>query len=120
MVARITGVEEAISNLHKEVAQIQNVTMKGLLRGATIIRRDAQEMCPVVTGNLKSSAYINPSEGGDSVEVGFTANYAAKVHENPNAGKGDRKGEPKFLEKAIRNNEAEIVKIIAREAGDQI
>ncbi len=38
------------------------------------------------------------------VEVGFTASYAALVHENTQADKDRKKGESKFLEKAVKNN----------------
>lgn len=74
--------------------------------------------------------------GGIGVGVGFSAVYALKVHEDLNAGAAgfnaalhirknargkivllhSRKGEPKFLENAIRENTAEFVRIVAQDA----
>jgi hypothetical protein len=62
------------------------------------------------------------------VEVGYTAEYAAYVHENlemklkgePRAsGRGvywGPKGESKFLEKTVRENERAIVEIVSKRA----
>ena len=154
----MTGLDQTIQNIRKEIEQIQGVTLKGLLRAGLKIRSEAQKMCPVVTGNLKASAYVVTSRGnapagktptfkGDdaaqmgsnhsetvaerrhtiqdennpTVEVGFTAVYAASVHENPNAGQAtypgaSEVGQWKFLEEAVKQNETYILDVIQREA----
>jgi len=154
----ITGIDQAIQNIRKEVEQIQGVTLKGLFRAGLKIRGEAQRLCPVVTGNLKASAYTIASENssmeqteGDfsgenagemsshhssvlasresairnninpAVEVGFTAEYAVKVHENPNTGQAtypgaSEVGQWKFLEEALKRNEDYVLDVIRREA----
>lgn len=153
----MNGLDEVVQNLNKKVGQIEGVTLKGLIRASIPIRRTAQKLCPVVTGNLKASAYTVTSHGNvqagksptfkgkdiskmslhhssvvgkrkhmiesdknPTVEVGFTAEYAVKVHENPRAGKTGRPGASevgqwKFLEEAVKQNENEVVRIIAQE-----
>ena len=154
----VYGVDEAVQTLNRHLQEMQGVTLKGLIRAGTQIRRTAQKLCPVVTGNLKASAYIVTSRGsapagktptfkGDdaaqmssnhsstvqerrhairnednpTVEVGFTAVYAARVHENPNTGQAtypgaSEVGQWKFLEEALKQNEIYVVDVIRREA----
>lgn len=75
------------------------------------------------TVNERKSAVT--SEGVPFAEIGFTANYALKVHENINAGHGKRDkktgqirqiGQWKFLESAFKKNIRRIIDIIKREA----
>jgi|GEM_PF-1951396 len=162
------GLNKVLKNLNDEVEKIEGRTAKGLYRASIPIRREAQKNCPVITANLKSSAYVitswsgvvfgeNPSFEGENasqmksnhqsktnkasgsvkahkypvVQIGFTALYAAMVHENPRAGRNHPKsgertksgklkysevGEWKFLEKAVKNNRNDVLKIIAEEA----
>lgn len=119
----ISGLDEVIQNLNKRVGQIEGVTSKGLLRAGHKIQGESQRMCPVVTGNLKGSAYTKMLPGGHipTVEIGFTAEYAPKVHENPRAGKTGKPGASevgqwKFLEEAVKQNEDKILDIIRSEA----
>jgi len=163
----ISGLDEVVQNMNKQVEQIEGVTLKGLIRASIPIRRTAQKLCPVVTGNLKASAYTVTSRGnvqagksptftGDNademssnhsstvderqyavkndnnptVEVGFTAVYAAAVHENPSTGqtpvseaynsKGQKiastVGQWKFLEEALKQNENYVISVIKQEA----
>jgi hypothetical protein len=160
---RLTGMSEVMSGLQREIEQIEGVTHKGLLRAALLIRRHAQELTPVVTGNLRDSCYVWTSwagvkaggqrtsatmatqqhaleyrEGRPVVVVGYSAVYAASVHENPRAGKTGgvspsgrqyqrtKTGRPtwstrpqgqwKFLEQAVQGNKNEIIRIIQQEA----
>ena len=165
---KVQGLNKVLKNLNDEIQKIENRTAKGLYRAAIPIRRDAQKNCPVITTNLKASAYIitswsgvvkgeSPSFSGENsnemaadhkstiskesvsvkgskypvVQVGFTAVYAASVHENPQAGRnnprsGERTkggrlkysevGEWKFLEKAVKTHADNAIKVIAEEA----
>lgn len=81
------------------------------------MQHDSQELTPVDTGNLKGSAYTNPpivdAKGKDGeVEVGYTAEYAAFVHEQD---KNYNTGQWKFLETALNNNKTRILKILRGE-----
>lgn len=54
----LKGKHKVLKNLNREIRKIRGRTEKGLYRAAIPIRADAQRLCPVVTGNLKASAYI--------------------------------------------------------------
>ena len=56
-----------------------------------------------------------------AVEIGFSAVYALKVHENPRAGKtgipgASEEGHWKFLERALKNNQEHMLRVIREEA----
>ena len=131
--------------------------MKGLIRAAIPVRRDAVKGAPIVTGNLRASAFTIASKGSvqagqnpnfkgkqatsmqerhqgvlteeksilghskqDAVEIGFSAVYALKVHENPRAGKtgmpgASEKGHWKFLEDSLKKNQGTILKTLQEE-----
>lgn len=166
----IRGIEQVIQNLNHRIGQIQGANQRGITRAAQMIRREAMKKVPVVTGNLRASAYVvsgagvaaagrsprfksdeegeasaqhqaavsesasrTVAEQGPYAEVGFSAVYAWRVHENPRSGQtggvspsGKRykrgtystrpQGQYKFLELAIVENEEEIIRIIAEEA----
>jgi len=152
------SLEEVVGNLNVEIKKIEGRTMKGLIRAAIPVRRDAVKAAPIVTGNLRASVFTITSKGRtqagsnpnfkgkeadkmaehhqsilseeksivggakrDTVEIGFSAVYALKVHENRYAGKtgmpgASKKGGWKFLENALKNNQALILKRIQEEA----
>lgn len=178
--AVIEGIDKVVANINKEMKKIKGRTLGGLIAAAQDpVRREAQQECPVVTGNLKASAYVvasggrvvagkTPSFKGDdasetasnhsetvieqalilknvkspSVGIGFSAVYAAAVHENPRAGKTGgvspsgkkytagltetgRKskravfsevGKWKFLEDPLKRNIKRILQIITQKA----
>lgn len=60
MRARMTvkGLESVVKNLNAKLNGITEAGRKGLIKGAFMIKADAQKGCPVVTGNLKNSAYV--------------------------------------------------------------
>ncbi len=102
--------------------------IKGVRLAAAHVKLEAQKRVPVDEGNLKGSAYTSVSIGSYGVvgEIGFTAFYAAYVHEAPMILQGlprptkgnfwDKQGQAtnKFLEKAIDENHSEILEIIQR------
>lgn len=134
--ARLEGLNEVLTNMNREVGQIKGRTMAGLFEAGLEIQRDSQGRTPVDTGNLKASAYTR--KGRKGVEIGYTAAYAAAVHEmlgklkgQPRAdfgataegvgfgggsGKGTywESGEPQFLQKAI--DAVDVVGIVRRRA----
>jgi hypothetical protein len=77
---------------------------------------DAQQLCPVDTGFLQSSATSEPAvERGNKItkQVGFNADYAAAVHENLTA--HHEVGQAKFLETAIKQNARKLREYVASE-----
>lgn len=67
---------------------------------------DAQQIAPIDTGFLKASATDEPAvlDGSEiTKEIGFTADYAAAVHDNRTA--HHDQGEAEFLATSLEENE---------------
>lgn len=108
---RLVGTDIVLANLNREIRGIRGRTKKGVRTAALLVKRESQKLTPIDTGNLKGSAYTEVV-GGDikpGAIIGYTANYAPFVHE---INKNYIKGQWKFLETAIKNNEFKIIKII--------
>lgn len=112
----VEGLDEVLKNLNREVAGIEDRGMDGLMAAGLYVQGEAQKLAPVDTGNLRASAYTR--KAGEAVEIGFTAAYAIFVHENLQQKlKGEPRrsgtkkgtywesGEPKFLEKPLRETD---------------
>lgn len=57
----IKGMDKVLRNLNREVAKIKGATVKGMLRGAAIIRKamdNTPPLIPVDTGAMRSSWFI--------------------------------------------------------------
>jgi len=52
------NIKGTIFNMQREFEEIKNRTPRGLVEAAMLIRGNAQDRCPVDTGNLKASAYV--------------------------------------------------------------
>lgn len=103
---------EGLSDVLREVDRVSKVITADALEGANKVGNklltEAQRNCPVKSGNLRNSGYVRVL--GFEVEVGFSAPYAAAVHESINA--RHESGEAKFLEtpfKLLAGNMAEEV-----------
>lgn len=129
MAGQVTGLQEVLANLNKEISGIKGRSLAGLYEAGLKIEAASNERAPSEYGNLRGSSYTRKSLSGDlSVEIGYTASYAAYVHENLEmklkgelrpSGLGKYwgpKGENKFLEKTVRINEANIIKIVQHHA----
>lgn len=126
--AKLIGLDRVMADINQEVGKIEGRSVGGLLAGGFIIQAEAQRRAPVVTGNLRGSAYTRRTpEDPNAVEVGFGAAYALFVHENiEQAGKGTPRpggrgttwdnGQPKFLETAARDKRDEVVRAVAARA----
>ncbi len=174
------GLKDIEEKINKKIQEIKEASIRGLIEAGLFIKAEAQKKCPVVTGNLRASAFVNWTGGtytevgkkfsnvegraldrerdrarvvaeshaqmlkkdNISIDIGFSAEYAVPVHENPRAGKtggispsgraysagrtpsgrvSTRKvfatsGEWKFLENALKENESRVFEIITREA----
>lgn len=109
----VKGVAEANRNLAKKIKGIIGATAKGLLRGALIIERAAKENAPIEFGTLIQSAFHRAFASGLGQLIGFFVEYAIYVHESPHV--GVIKGGPKFLEKAAKEKQREVVEVVAKE-----
>lgn len=70
-----------IAGMSKLTAQLQQVglafTVDDLMEGALVIAIEAENNCPVDTGFLRSTVFVQ--QAGEDVEIGFTAEYASYV-----------------------------------------
>lgn len=108
----VTGFDEVLRNLHKEVAKVEGKSMEGLWEAGLQIQKVSQSRTPVEFGFLKGSAYTRREK--NRIFVGYTQAYAVYVHENLEA--NHENGQSKFLESAVRDNQAGIIDIIKRTA----
>ncbi len=128
----VRGVRHIRRKLVNAMRTTQVRTALGVWEAGLMLQRQAQKLSPVVTGNLKASAYTEAwrHQMGPAVEVGFTAVYAAVVHENPRTGTlgylnpkppGKQRysyvGAWHFLGDAVALRANDIVRIIVRRAG---
>lgn len=107
---RVKGLEKLNAKLKKLGPAAAEALNDGLVEEAGNIMNEAQNRVPVVTGRLRSSAFIrdNRKRTGREISLGYEAPYAQYVHEIPYSGK-TTKGLPgalrngkgyKWLEKA--------------------
>lgn len=147
-IVKVTGVKSVLKNLTNARTVVVDRVGRGLVKGGLFLQRKSQEIVPVQFGVLKASAFTRRFGSGldTDVVVGYTAEYAAVVHENPNVTHGREfnakhatemtaatsrkkstvksgmflRGENqtyKFLERPARENVSEILHIVATEAG---
>jgi len=128
--AKVKGLDTVIKNLNKEINGLRQRTYSGLLAGGAFLEGAAKKKTPLVTGNLRASGYHRGlQKNPPAVEIGFSAAYAVFVHENleqklkgkprpKSAGGGTYwdKGEPKFLENALLENQRKIFDIVKSHA----
>lgn len=125
---KLHGIQEVNARLDRAIDGIKNRSRRGLLNAAILIQRDMDKtppLVPVDVRNLQQSWFATSMYyiGNPVVVLGFTANYAAWVHElTDDKAKGgkvnwSRPGSgPKFFEKALERNHAAILKEIHDEA----
>ncbi|WP_336707647.1 MULTISPECIES: HK97 gp10 family phage protein [unclassified Cedecea] len=129
MVVKVKGVSQAKQKLDALLGEVQGRKVGRAIKSALfIIGADAATMTPIDTSYLVNSQYQELLVNGTRVtgRVGYSANYAVYVHEasgkfrgRPRAnGSGnywDPSGEPKFLEKAFKDNSDKVDAIIRKE-----
>lgn len=120
MTVAIKGISEVLKALRDVRTQMAMARRAALTKIGVIIKADAVRKAPVDTGNLRNSAYYEVEN--DKVRIGFSAAYAAFVHENveeklrgqPRTS-GSKKGNywdsggSKFLENAVKENQDRIM-----------
>lgn len=109
------AINDIIRNLQKEIGNIEGDLSKGLLAAGLFVQGESQRTVPHDTGTLSNSSFTSMGElmGMPAVRVGYTAEYAAFVHEMPQEYNYSKPGTgPKFLEKAVKDNVPTILKII--------
>jgi len=115
---RITGVSDIRIALHKADTQLAKDMRRGLAKAGLLLQRYSQEVVPFDTGNLHGSSGTRVvGRGWDTDAIVFyTASYAVYVHERTDLQHAIGK-QAKFLEGPAREHRAELLKVIAAEAG---
>lgn len=117
---KVTGVEEVQRNLNKALKGINKNTSAGIAGASLFIKAQSQKLTSVKEGNLVRTAFSKeiPGSKETTYAVGYTADYAAAVHEMPDDTRWNRPGaENEFLEKAVVRNLTKIMNIIFKFAG---
>lgn len=128
MARHVEGEKRAIAALEREIKAAPAYAEDGLRAGARLIRDEAIELTPRLSGKLRRGFYVVVERTAKGAVAGVinTVEYAARVHESVEkrlAGQPRPKsigggtywdsGEPKFLEKAIDRNRRLILERIA-------
>lgn len=103
-------------NLAKTKERLKNNLAQGIMSAALTLQSEAQKRCPVDTGALRASAFTrreSDERGRVVYTVGFTQVYGIYVHEM--VGSTFKVGQPKFLESAARELEAELGIVVLAE-----
>jgi len=61
--AFLSGLNDVMSKLNGELQKMEARTLSGLVSAAMEIKADAQKLTPMVTGNLRNSAYVQSPQG---------------------------------------------------------
>lgn len=109
---KLEGFIELTNKLNKSISQISDTIQSALLDCGNDLQQKAQDLTPVDTGALRSSAFTEADRQGKnlSVVVGFEEEYAIYVHENLEA--HHDVGQAKFLEQPLRENADKYVEYI--------
>lgn len=116
----IKGEKELKAAFESLIKTTAKETRTAMLEAGLIVEQAAFKKTPKDTGNLRNSYRVFGDDR--SVTIQNHAEYAAAVHEMPGTlsgeprkgGKGNYwdSGEPKFLEKALNENEAKVQELI--------
>lgn len=116
---KLEGFIELTNKLNKSISKISTIVEDALLDCGNDLQQRAQDLTPVDTGALRSSAFTGAESGSNpSVIVGFTEEYAVYVHENLEA--HHPVGQAKFLEQPLRENTDKYVEYIKDKVQDLI
>ena len=114
----IKGIDDVMRNLNKEVAKIKHRTAAGLTLAAANILADCDRVSPTIpvdTGELRASRFVSPPMligNKTTIMFGFSANYAAAVHEMVGANFKRPGSGARFLEASLKRNVKSSLKII--------
>ena len=118
---RLKNIEEINRNLNKQLAGFMVKGTRGLRSCAAMVRRDMERTPPKVpvgkTGNLRASWFVTTIANTPrraAIDIGFSAEYAAFVHEMMGANFRRKGAGAKYFESALKRNTEQMKKIIGR------
>ena len=85
ILAKVTGVKQIAFNMKKANSKLANSFSRGLKRGGLFLLKHSKKIVPVQVGTLRSSGFVRNVGGSGfrtDIVVGYTAEYAAYVHED--------------------------------------
>ena len=110
---KIDGLGDIEKSLNKAIAEIEGNTKDGIEAAAFFIEGESKKLTSIDEGVLIGSAFKTPTPDRKSFTVGYSAEYAATVHERGDGTNWNRPGaENKFLEKAVSRNLTKILNLI--------
>lgn len=122
----MAGAKAAKAGMKAGFNGVRSGARAGVFAAGLLVERRSKVLVPVEYGNMRASGYTSWHESiPDAVRVGYTAKYAAAVHEKvamvlkgkPRpSGKGvywGPKGSAKFLERPFRESKGDIQRVIA-------
>ena len=110
---KIDGIGDIEKNLNEAIAGIEGNTKDGIEAAAFFIEGESKKLTSMDEGILIGSTFIAPTPDRKSFTVGYSAEYAAAVHEMGDGTNWNRPGaENQFLEKAISRNLTKILSLI--------
>ena len=111
---KIAGLEKALKKMRKSGKHTEASFRKGLVEAGMMLQAESQRVVPVLTSNLKNSAFTRPEDKwtGFQVRVGYSAvDYAVYVHERVELHHAPGK-QAKFLEEPARRLAGDMVTIV--------
>lgn len=131
MGVKVRGLDQVTARMKALIGNVRGVrAVRGMQSASFVIGAEAASKAPRDTSTLVNSQFRELTFVGTRLRarVGFSANYAASVHDatgklkgQPRAnGRGDYwdpHGEPEFLKKAVEEKRDQVVEIIRRELG---
>jgi len=89
-VIRVTGVDQVLKNMLRAKTVVGDRIARGLMKAGVFLLHESRDIVPVQFGDLKRSGFVRQFGSGFNTDVivGYTAEHAAVVHENPNAAHG--------------------------------
>ena len=115
VVIEVRTPQEIVDNLAKLRDRCPAELGEAFWRFANLVMNDSARICPVDTGFLRGSRYVNhPSmyEGEINLNMGYSAEYAFWVHELPKYHKAPT--QYKFLEQPLEQAAPDMVEEIVR------
>lgn len=99
---------------------LEQAVQDGLKAGGEVVLAESNRRAPEDTGDLKEAGFVDVEDL--RVQVGYTSPkgfpYILRQHENLEYQHDD--GEAKFLERAFKDAEAEVVDAVARRVKEKL
>jgi hypothetical protein len=111
--AKVEGLSSVAKAVEEQLGDIAQRCRVAMVSEAAAIAGDAVLRCPVQTGELRESVFIQPTQ--DGAEVGFSAPHALYVHERLDLEHDE--GEAKFLEHAANAVRSTMAQKLAGKVG---